>query len=79
MSKTVLIITLILILLAGGVYFLITSGRIPNPLSKKTTGTSLGEQIYQQTKNPVKVKIPETNPFAVETNPIKAIYPNPFR
>ena len=70
MSKTVLIITLILIFLAGGAYFL---------MSKKTTGTSLGGQIYEQTKNPIKVKIPETNPFAVETNPIKAIYPNPFR
>ncbi|MBI2051587.1 hypothetical protein HYT33_02375 [Candidatus Roizmanbacteria bacterium] len=45
----------------------------------KTTTKPLGSQIYQQVQNPLKGKIPETNPFTVKTNPFKNIYPNPFR
>lgn len=78
MGKTGIIIVLVLILIGGGVYFFMTGGKIPN-IGKKTEGPSLGEQIYTQTKNPLEEKLPETNPFAVETNPIKAIYPNPFK
>lgn len=79
MGKTVAIIALVLLLFAGGIYFFITSGKMPNPLSKKDDSPSLGEQIYNQTKNPLEDKLPETNPFAVETNPMKTIYPNPFK
>lgn len=78
MGKTGIIIVLVLLLVGGGVYFFMTNGKIPS-VGKKTASPSLGEQIYTQTKNPLEEKLPETNPFAVETNPIKAIYPNPFR
>lgn len=79
MGKTGLIVVLVILLLVGGAYFFITNGKIPNPLSQKSESPSLGEQIYAQTKNPLEEKLPETNPFAVETNPVKAIYPNPFK
>ena len=83
MGKSLVIILVIILLIGGGVYFLISSGKIPTPLIKnkqtQPQPQSLGEQLYTQTKNPIKDKIPETNPFKVETNPIKAIYPNPFR
>ena len=72
MGKTLVIILVIILLICGGVYFFISIGKIPK-------SQSLGEQIYTQTQNPIKVKVPQTNPFKVETNPIKAIYPNPFR
>ena len=73
MGKSLVIILVItLLIIGGGVYFFISSGKIPK-------SQSLGEQIYTQTQNPIKVKVPETNPFKIETNPIKAIYPNPFR
>lgn len=77
MRNTVIIIVLVLILI-GGAYFLMISGKIPNSLNKKTQTQSLGEQIYTQTKNPLEEKLPETNPFNVETNPAKKAYPNPF-
>lgn len=77
MGKTGIIIVLVLILIGGGVYFFITNSKIPN-VAKKTQAPSLGEQIYTQTKNPLDEKLPETNPFAAETNPAKKAYPNPF-
>ncbi len=76
MGKIGIIIVLVLIL-AGGAYFLISTGKIANPLTKKTQNTSLGEQIYTKTKNPLEDKIPETNPFA-RVNPFKGVYKNPF-
>lgn len=76
-GKTGILIVLVLLLVAFGVYFFITSGKVPG-LAKKTEGPSLGEQIYSEVKNPLEDKLPETNPFAAETNPAKKAYPNPF-
>ncbi len=73
-----LILLIILLIAVGVAYFLITSGKISNPLSKKGVTTSLGEQIYTQTKNPLEDKIPQTNPFA-KVNPFKGVYKNPFQ
>lgn len=40
---------------------------------------SLGGQIFEQTANPIKEKLPETNPFTkTDTNPLNAVYKNPF-
>lgn len=77
MGKTGIIIVLVLIL-AGGAYFLVSTGKVSNPLIKKTQAPSLGEQIYTQTQNPLKDKIPQTNPF-VKVNPFKGVYKNPFK
>lgn len=49
------------------------SGVTPAP----TTEVSLGGQIYQAVANPAE-NIPETNPFAQEINPYKAVKTNPF-
>ena len=73
-----LILVIVLLLVAGVAYFLITSGKLPNPLNKKGATISLGEQIYTQPKNPLEDKIPETNPF-VKVNPFKGVYKNPFQ
>ena len=72
-----LILLIILLIAAGVTYFLITSGKISNPLSKKEATASLGEQIYTKTKNPLEDKLPETNPFS-KVNPFKGVYKNPF-
>ena len=77
MGKTGIIIVLVLILVGIGAYFLISSGKVSNPLTKKTQKTSLGEQIYNKVKNPLEDKLPETNPFA-KVNPFKGVYKNPF-
>ena len=77
MRKTGIIIVLVLILVVGGFYILISTGKVPNPFSKKPA-TSLGEQIYAQTQNPLEDKLPQTNPFA-KVNPFKGVYKNPFQ
>ncbi len=78
MGKTGIIIIVLVLILVGGAYFLISTGKIANPLNKNTATTSLGGQIYTQTQNPIKDKIPETNPF-VKVNPFKGVYKNPFQ
>lgn len=76
MRKIALILIVVLVI-AGGTYFLISTGKLSNPLNKKTVTTSLGEQIYNKTQNPLEDKLPETNPFA-KINPFKGVYKNPF-
>lgn len=66
----VLLVVLVLILVAG-VGFWLWKG-------KTTFKTSnIGEKIYEKTQNPLKDKLPETNPFD-KANPFKGIYKNPF-
>lgn len=74
-----LVSLIVLLLIAGIVYFLSSKGIIKNPLQKSSPNSSLGSQIFKKTQNPLEGKLPETNPFAaVQTNPFKNIYPNPF-
>lgn len=74
-----LIPLIVLLLVAGIAYFLISKGIIKNPLQKSSSDSSLGAQIFEKTQNPLEDKIPETNPLAAtKSNPFKNIYPNPF-
>ncbi|MBI2196918.1 hypothetical protein HYU45_04910 [Candidatus Daviesbacteria bacterium] len=75
MGKIAIIVALILIL-GGGAYVFLNSGKIPG-IGKKSQAPSLGEQIYNQ-QNPLGDKLPETNPFA-KVNPFKGVYKNPFQ
>ena len=51
----------------------------PTQVSQKVAESSLGSQILKKIQNPIKDKLPETNPFsAAETNPLKKIIKNPF-
>ena len=70
-----LILLIILLVLAGVVFFLISKGIIKNPLQKSS---SLGGQIFNKVQNPLQSKMPEVDAFQAETNPFKNIYPNPF-
>lgn len=75
----IILISLILILvLAGGGFFLISKGIIKNPLQKSSPNSSLGTKIFEKTQNPIQDKIPETNPFS-KVNPFKGVYKNPFQ
>lgn len=38
---------------------------------------SLGEQIYQQTQNPIE-KLPQSNPYETKTNPFEETKTNPY-
>ncbi len=68
---------IVLLVLAGGVFFLISKGIVKNPLQKSSPNSSLGSQIFEKTQNPIQDKIPETNPFS-KVNPFKGVYKNPF-
>ena len=37
-----------------------------------------GAQILEKSQNPIKDRLPETNPFEKNTNPLKDVYKNPF-
>lgn len=45
----------------------------------KQEAPSLGDQLFEKTQNPLKGKLPETNPFKEQVNPFDTIYKNPFR
>ncbi len=70
MKKFIIILTVI-ILVSVSIFLLGLN-------KQQSLKPSLGEQIYTKTVNPLEDKLPETNPFSVETNPAKKAYPNPF-
>ena len=48
-------------------------------LSSAEVEESLGSQILEQIQNPLKGKLPPTNPFEnAKTNPLEDVYQNPF-
>ncbi|MBI4036570.1 hypothetical protein HY386_01690 [Candidatus Daviesbacteria bacterium] len=70
---------IVLLLVAGIAYLLISKGIIKNPLQKSPANSNLGSQIFKKTQNPLQDKMPEVDTFQVKTNLFKDIYPNPFR
>ncbi len=50
---------------------------ITHPKPTTNTNASLGAQIFQQTQNPIKKKLPDVNPVK-NANPIQGAYTNPF-
>lgn len=76
-GNIVLISLILLLILAGGAFFLISKGIVKNPLQKSSSNTNLGAKIFEKTQNPIQDKIPETNPFS-KVNPFKGAYKNPF-
>ena len=48
-------------------------------VDQKIADISLGSRILEETQNPIKDALPETNPFSnTETNPLKRVVKNPF-
>ncbi len=47
------------------------------PTSQKAP--TLGSQIFEKTQNSLQGKLPETNPFKDQKNPLNVIYKNPFK
>ncbi len=82
-AKSLMIIGGIIILLGvGGVGFWYWSKSRQAPVIEAPT---LGSEIFEKTQNPLKGKLPDTNPFddqpnpfGDKTNPIEKAYTNPF-
>lgn len=47
-------------------------------LDEETISSGFGAQILEKSQNPIKDKLPETNPFQKDANPLKDVYINPF-
>lgn len=90
-KKLIPIIIVVLVLVAGGAGFWYWSQKggqgispwFSTPTAKELSPAeverSLGGRIFEQTQNPLKGKLPPTNPFEeTETNPLKDVYQNPF-
>ena len=69
----------IVVLIGIGVWYfqMKNASEIPGAIPREEA--SLGAQLFEESANPVKENLPETNPFEqVNTNPIDKIYKNPF-
>lgn len=83
-TKPLIIIGAVVILLvAGGVGFWYWSKGRQAPSAPEVP--TLGSEIFEKTQNPLKGKLPDTNPFddqpnpfGDKTNPIEKAYTNPF-
>lgn len=71
------LIIVLLLIVAGIGYFLISKGMIKNPLQSSFSNADLGSQIFQKVQNSSDEGAPDTNPFA-KANPFKGVYKNPF-
>ncbi len=59
------------------VVFLLSHKKSPLPSSQKTP--TLGGTISEKIQNPISGKLPDTNPFKAQKNPLDSIYQNPFK
>lgn len=72
------VVTAVLVLV--GVWWWQNSKKLEviSPQTEEQKPAGLGGQLYESVNNPVENKVPETNPFNTETNPLKGVYKNPF-
>jgi len=75
MKKIIIIIIIIVIVLLVGLIFFLEKTDIDTGIKDISLGNFLYQKIVQENKS---FKMPETNPFKVETNPIKKVKTNPF-
>lgn len=81
MGKNIIIIiaTIIVLILIGAWWWQKDKKSSILPVNVPEQGSAgLGGQLYESVNNPVENKVPETNPFNTETNPLKGVYKNPF-
>ncbi len=55
-----------------------TVERSTTQLTKEAVSVGFGAQVLEKSQNPIKDRIPETNPFEKNANPLKNVYKNPF-
>ena len=72
-----LIIGVVVLVLAGvGIWYWQSRKAAP---TAPATEKNLGAQVFEKAQNPIKDKLPETNPFKVETNPFTGAQTNPLK
>ena len=83
-SKPIILVSIVIAVIiaaAGFCYWSKSKQAPPEP----EEASSLGGQIFDKTQNPLEGQVPDVNPFETvpnpfkkETNPMRAIYTNPF-
>ena len=68
---------IVVILVAGGLFWYFKFYKKPVSVEKVTPAATLGGQIYEQANNPIQNKLPDT--VAPVPNPIQDTYKNPFQ
>lgn len=75
----------ILVVVSAGVFWFLSARDAAAPPVPPEEPSGLGAQIFDQTTNPAKERLPNTNPFSADTNPFDANinpyqdeYKNPF-
>lgn len=74
---TIIIVIIVVIVLLTGSIFLLKKKAGVGPETESEEG-ALGAFLYRGMNQQDSFTMPETNPFKVETNPIKRIKINPF-
>ena len=79
--KIIAVIILAVILAAAGTWY----WQKKTPAPREESG-GLGARIFDTAQNPLKERVPDTNPFSADTNPFdarinpfKSEYKNPFQ
>ena len=75
----------VIVLIAGGIALWLWQGKNIAFFSKNAEPAAfdpkntLGGRIFEQTQNPLKGRLPSTNPYEeAKTNPLGDVYQNPF-
>lgn len=78
-KKPIAYIVIAVIIALGTASYFVIKGTLKKDVPSLETreNQSLGAEIYSGVQNPGE-KLPETNPFEKETNPLKGVYTNPF-
>lgn len=73
-------LVLVLLLVIGVFFFwqISSKKKTASQLSEEVISSGLGAQLLEKAQNPIKDKLPETNPFQEDINPLKDVYQNPF-
>ena len=88
MKLKLVMFVIIVIVAAGLAFWRWQESKSPQPKEeavKEIKAGGIGAQIFERAQNPLKERLPDTNPFSAPTNPFnatanpfKAEYKNPF-
>ena len=73
-----ILIIIIVVVVALVLFFWLRSDQSSQPETDLTESNSLGAELLEESQNPIRDKVAETNPFETEANPFGA-ETNPFQ
>ena len=77
-SKTIVGIIVTVLVVAGIVFFVLSSNKGTQPAGPTQENTGLGADLYEKAAPNPGTNIPTANPFEKSANPLEGAYKNPF-